>query len=83
MTDAVSGGSSAKAKTVTPPNTLHESVDVVLPQTILSLGIGGGAAPTDCTVLVQIDAADSMSTLDFHGASGAIGRFEADDEGST
>jgi hypothetical protein len=84
---AVSGGSSAKSKaktvTLTTPNTLHESVDVVLPQTILSLGSGGGSAPTDCTVLVQIDAADATSTLDFHGASGAIGRFEADDEGST
>ena len=80
---AASAGSAAKAKTVTPPNTLHESVDVVLPQSILSLGSSGGSAPADCTVLVQIDPKDAMSTLDFHGASGAIGRFEADDEGIT
>jgi hypothetical protein len=73
----------AKAKTVTPPNTLHESIDVVLPQSILSLGSSGGSAPTDCTVLVQVDPKDALSTLDFHGASGAIGRFEADDEGIT
>jgi len=31
----------------------------------------------ECTVLVQIDPADS-STLDFVGATGAIGRIEAD-----
>lgn len=93
---AVTTNATAKTKTKTvatkkkkststppqPPNTLHESVDVVLPQSILTLGGGTGSAPTDCTVLVQIDPADAGSTLDFHGASGAIGRFEADDEGS-
>ena len=82
-TGSTAKSKAAKAKTVTPPNTLHESVDVVLPQSILSLGSSGGSAPTDCTVLVQINSKDAMSTLDFHGASGAIGRFEADDEGIT
>lgn len=36
----------------------------------------------ECTVLVQIDPNDS-STLDFTGATGAIGRLEADDIGGT
>lgn len=36
----------------------------------------------ECTVLVQIDPEDS-STLDFTGATGAIGRMEADDLGGT
>lgn len=82
-TGSAAKSKAAKAKTVTPPNTLHESIDVVLPQSILSLGSSGGSAPSDCTVLVQIDPKDAMSTLDFHGASGAIGRFEADHEGIT
>lgn len=36
----------------------------------------------ECTVLVQIDPEDA-STLDFTGATGAIGRLEADDTGGT
>ena len=34
-----------------------------------------------CTLLVQIDP-DNSSMLNFHGISGAMGRFEADNNGS-
>ena len=34
----------------------------------------------ECTLLVQVGTKDA-TTLDFHGASGAIGRFETRDDG--
>lgn len=54
-------------------------IDIVIPSSLLGIGAPGSTA-RECTVLVQIDPEDA-STLDFHGASGAVGRFEADDEG--
>ncbi|GAX25237.1 hypothetical protein FisN_5Lh319 [Fistulifera solaris] len=41
---------------------------------------GIGQSSGECTVLVQINPEDA-STLDFTGATGAIGRLEADDTG--
>jgi hypothetical protein len=41
-----------------------------------------GIGPGECTVLVQINPEDAL-TLDFTGATGAIGRLEADDTGGT
>ncbi len=47
----------------------EDRLPIVLPNTLNSNG--------ECTIIVQIDPEDS-STLDFAGASGAIGRMEAD-----
>jgi hypothetical protein len=43
---------------------------------------GIGQSSGECTVLVQINPEDA-STLDFTGATGAIGRLETDDTGGT
>ena len=52
-----------------------DSLDVVLPTSLLSEPAGG-----ECAVLVQIDPQDA-TLLDFEGAAGAIGRFETEETG--
>ena len=51
-----------------------DSLDVIVP-TALFEPTGG-----ECSMLVQIDPQDA-ALLDFEGAQGAIGRFEAEDTG--
>lgn len=53
----------------------EEGMKVVLPNSLFSNNNSG-----ECTILVQIDPKD-CSTLDFAGATGAIGRLEADSNG--
>ena len=77
------GAVSAAAAPAAPGNTLGESVDVVFPPGILNHCSATGSGPAECTVLVQIGPSDAASSLDFHGASGAVGRFEADPDGIT
>eukprot|EP00986_Skeletonema_menzelii_P021155 scaffold33407_cov143-Skeletonema_menzelii.AAC.2 len=51
-------------------------VDIVIPHAFLK------GNKNECTMLVQVEDNDDTSHhLDFHGQSGAIGRFEADGEG--
>lgn len=64
----------------------NEGIDVVIPYALLNKDRGAGRG--ECTVLVQVepgggDGNDGASSdrLDFHGQSGAVGRFEADGEG--
>eukprot|EP00584_Thalassiosira_punctigera_P005887 CAMPEP_0172537694 /NCGR_PEP_ID=MMETSP1067-20121228/9253_1 /TAXON_ID=265564 ORGANISM="Thalassiosira punctigera, Strain Tpunct2005C2" /NCGR_SAMPLE_ID=MMETSP1067 /ASSEMBLY_ACC=CAM_ASM_000444 /LENGTH=387 /DNA_ID=CAMNT_0013323049 /DNA_START=78 /DNA_END=1242 /DNA_ORIENTATION=- len=60
----------------------NEGIDVVIPHSLLTKHQGTGR--NECTMLVQVESNDDTSHhLDFHGQSGAIGRFEADDEGVT
>jgi len=49
----------------------QDDYDILLPS---SSANGGG---TECTVLVQVDPADAHE-LDFHGATGAVGRIETE-----
>jgi hypothetical protein len=50
-----------------------DDVDIMIPLSLQMTGTSSGG--NDCTLLVQVDPED-VSTLDFHGASGAVGRFE-------
>jgi hypothetical protein len=52
-----------------------DSLDVIIPTSLLAEPTGG-----ECSMLVQIDPRDA-ALLDFEGAQGAIGRFEAEDTG--
>ncbi|KAL7538383.1 hypothetical protein ACHAXR_008517 [Thalassiosira sp. AJA248-18] len=61
-------------------NTQNDGIDVIIPHSLLNKHQGSGK--NECTMLVQVESNDDTSHhLDFHGQSGAIGRFEADDEG--
>ncbi|KAL7504144.1 hypothetical protein ACHAXN_001842 [Cyclotella atomus] len=60
-------------------NTNKEGIDVLIPHSLLNKHQGAGKG--ECTMLVQVDGDDHQ--LDFHGQSGAVGRFEADGEGVT
>jgi len=60
----------------------NDVIDVVIPHSLLNKHQGPGK--NECTMLVQVESNDEKSHhLDFHGQSGAIGRFEADQEGVT
>lgn len=80
---AAATSSSAKAKSAAAkniPNIASEGIDVVIPHSLLNKHTGTGK--NECTMLVQVPDNDETSHhLDFHGQSGAIGRFEADEEG--
>jgi hypothetical protein len=67
--------SSPKKKPQAKPDyyTVSSSLELLLPSSL-------GNATGDCTVLVQIDPEDS-ATLDFEGSTGAVGRFQVDDQG--
>ncbi|KAL7517407.1 hypothetical protein ACHAWX_002333 [Stephanocyclus meneghinianus] len=58
----------------------NEGINVLIPHSLLNKHQGAGR--NECTLLVQVDASGDHH-LDFHGQSGAVGRFEADDEGVT
>ena len=68
-----------------------EGIDIVIPHSLLDKSRGAGK--NECMVLVQVANEPSSSAtstkssqhrpLDFHGQSGAIGRFEADGDGGT
>ena len=75
--DKASNAAVTSSATTRPNN---EGIDVVIPHALLNKHQGPGK--NECTMLVQVEATDETSHhLDFHGQSGAIGRFEADDEG--
>ena len=66
------------AKVVPPTSTTNsEGIEVLIPHSLLNKHQGAGKG--ECTMLVQVDGDDHQ--LDFHGQSGAVGRFEADGEG--
>jgi hypothetical protein len=71
-------------------------IDIVIPHSLLDKSRGAGK--NECMVLLQVANEPSSTTstktstagrgqqhrpLDFHGQSGAIGRFEADGDGGT
>ncbi|KAL3801986.1 hypothetical protein HJC23_010330 [Cyclotella cryptica] len=58
----------------------NEGINVLIPHSLLNKHQGAGR--NECTILVQVDDSGDHH-LDFHGQSGAVGRFEADDEGVT
>jgi len=55
---------------------LNGDIDVIIPLSLLTSASTGGGK--DCTLLVQVNPEDTPA-LDFHGASGAVGRFEANE----
>jgi hypothetical protein len=59
---------------INPTKCTDESYELVAPLSLLN---GSG---NECTLLVQVDT-DDATTLDFHGASGAVGRFETNGDG--
>ncbi|KAL7545893.1 hypothetical protein ACHAWF_009294 [Thalassiosira exigua] len=62
------------------PSDHDGGIDVIVPHSLLNKHQGSGK--NECLTLVQVESNDDAShRLDFHGQSGAIGRFEADDEG--
>jgi len=81
--EKVAAASSAKAKSqngATNGSTQNEGIDVIIPHSLLNKHQGPGK--NECTMLVQVESNDDTSHhLDFHGQSGAIGRFEADGDG--
>jgi len=54
-----------------------DGIDIVIPISLLMTGTSAGS--NECTVLVQVLPQDAP-TLDFHGAGGAVGRFEVNDD---
>lgn len=74
--DAVSGAmSSAKSSYNIVKTNEDEGFDVVIPYALLNKHTGMGK--NECTMLVQVNNDDNnQHHLDFHGQSGAIGRFE-------
>ena len=83
--------SDAKYKALPDEANNDEGIDIVIPHSLLDKSRGAGK--NECMVLVQVanepsSTATSTKTsqhrpLDFHGQSGAIGRFEADGDGGT
>ena len=53
----------------------QDSFDIIIPASFLTESTTG-----ECSVLIEIDHNDA-TLLDFEGASGAIGRFEANENG--
>ena len=51
--------------------TSMDEIDVILPPSLFHTN--------DCTLMIQVEPNDA-SLLEFHGASGAVGRFEANDQ---
>ena len=56
----------------------NEGVDIQIPHSLLNKHQGAGKG--ECTMLVQVQGGEDHP-LDFHGQSGAVGRFEADGKG--
>ena len=55
----------------------NDGINVLIPHALLNKHQGAGKG--ECTMLVQVEGDDHQ--LDFLGQSGAVGRFEADEEG--
>jgi hypothetical protein len=74
--DAVSSAMSAKSSNkIVKTNEDDEGFDIVIPYALLNKHTGSGK--NECTMLVQVNNDDNnQHHLDFHGQSGAIGRFE-------
>lgn len=54
-----------------------QGIDIKIPLSLLMTGTNAGS--NECAVLVQVTPEDAP-TLDFHGAAGAVGRFEVNDD---
>ena len=76
--DVASSQESTSALVDEPSSTEAEqdSFDVVIPPMIANGNAGG-----ECTIMVEVDPEDA-AILDYEGISGAIGRFEANEQGS-
>ena len=57
-----------------------QGIDVKIPLSLLMTGTSSGS--NECSVLVQVTPEDAP-TLDFHGAGGAVGRFELNQDTGT
>lgn len=57
-----------------------QGIDVKIPLSLLMTGTSSGS--NECSVLVQVTPEDAPA-LDFHGAVGAVGRFELNQETGT
>ena len=66
--------SSKKKKSTDLNTTSMDEIDVILPPSLFQTN--------DCTLMIQVEPNDA-SLLEFHGASGAVGRFEANDQFGT
>lgn len=72
---AVSGAMSVKSSSNFVEINKDEGFDVVIPYALLNKHTGTGK--NECTMLVQVNNdVNNQHHLDFHGQSGAIGRFE-------
>lgn len=82
-TDKVAAGSvKSDSNTAASKNATNEGINIVIPHSLLNKH--QGTARNECIMLVQVESNDDTSHhLDFHGQSGAVGRFEADEEGGT
>mmetsp|Transcript_7304 Transcript_7304/g.16158 ORF Transcript_7304/g.16158 Transcript_7304/m.16158 type:complete len:337 (-) Transcript_7304:25-1035(-) len=80
-TDEVAAGSvKSDSNTAASKNATNEGINIVIPHSLLNKH--QGTARNECIMLVQVESNDDTSHhLDFHGQSGAVGRFEADEEG--
>ena len=65
---------SKKKKSTNLNTTSMDEIDVILPPSLFQTN--------DCTLMIQVEPNDA-SLLEFHGASGAVGRFEANDQFGT
>lgn len=57
-----------------------QGIDVKIPLSLLMTGTSSGS--NECSVLVQVTPEDAPA-LDFHGAGGAVGRFELNQDTGT
>ena len=75
-----SNGSTSTLTSTPRTGTCNEDgtgIDIKIPMSLLMTGTSAGS--NECTVLVQVSPEDAP-TLDFHGAGGAVGRFEVSDD---
>lgn len=75
MTKTKSSKSNLKCPDADPTD---DGLDVKIPLSLLMSGTSTGS--NECTLLVQVTPEDAPA-LDFHGAGGAIGRFETSEDG--
>ena len=68
-------GIKIKSETKSQANDNEDGIDIKIPMSLLMTGTSAGS--NECTVLVQVSPEDAP-ILDFHGAGGAVGRFEVD-----
>lgn len=56
---------------------IDEGIEIKIPLSLLMTGTSAGS--NECSVIVQVTPQDAP-TMDFHGAGGAVGRFEVNDD---